>query len=114
MSKASMRLLSRDEIEQVHATSLRVLSEVGVKIDSPSVLALMNGAGANVDKTRKLVFLDERMVSAALKSAPRKVRICSRRGVDFSVPEEGVQLISPDGPPPAVLDIATGKKRPSK
>ena len=114
MSKASMRLLSSDEIEQVHSTSLRVLSEVGVKIDSPSVLALMNGAGAKVDKTRKLVFLDERMVSAALKSAPRKVRMCSRRGVDFSVPEEGVQLISPDGQPPAVLDIATGKKRPSK
>ena len=114
MSKASMRLLSKDEIEQVHSTSLRVLSEVGVKIDSPSVLALMKGAGAKVDKTRQLVFLDERMVSAALKSAPRKVRICSRRGVDFSVPEEGVQLISPDGQPPAVLDIATGKKRPSK
>ncbi len=114
MSKASMKLLSKDEIEQVHSTSLRVLSEVGVKIDSPSVLAMMKDAGTKVDEKRQLAFLDERTVSAALKSAPKKVRLCSRRGVDFAVPQEGVQLISTDGQPPAVLDIATGKKRPSK
>lgn len=36
MAKAMMKVLSNDEIELVHQSSLSILSEVGVKIDSPS------------------------------------------------------------------------------
>jgi trimethylamine--corrinoid protein Co-methyltransferase len=61
-----------------------------------------------------MAFLDERTVSQALKDAPKKVRICSRGGRDFSVPEPGMSLISTDGQPPAVFDIETRRKRPSK
>jgi len=114
MSMARMSVLSKDDIEQVHAASLRILSEVGVRIDSPSVLEMMAKAGARVDEAKGLVFLDEGTVSQALKDAPRKVRICSRGGKDFSIPEAGVSLISTDGQPPAVFDIGTGEKRPSK
>jgi len=35
MSKASMAVLSKSEIEMIHDTSLRMLSDVGFKIDSP-------------------------------------------------------------------------------
>ena len=113
MSKATMSVLAKDEIELVHETSLRILSEVGVKIESPSVLELLKGAGAKVDPQKQLAFLDERIVSQALKSAPRKIRLCSRRGVDYEIPGDDVQMISPDGQPPAIFDIETGKKRPS-
>ena len=114
MTKAMMKVLSKDDIEFVHQSSLRVLSEVGVKIDSPSVVELLRKAGAKTDKERGLVRLDERIVLQSLKSAPRSINICSRRGVDFKIPDDNVQLISPDGQPPAVFDVATGKKRPSK
>jgi len=113
MSKATMSVLAKDEIELVHGTSLRILSEVGVKIESPSVLEILKEAGAKVDPQKQLAFLDERIVSQALKSAPRKVRLCSRRGVDYEIPGDDVQMISPDGQPPAIFDIETGKKRPS-
>jgi trimethylamine---corrinoid protein Co-methyltransferase len=113
MSKATMSVLAKDEIELVHETSLRVLSEVGVKIESPSVLELLKKAGARIDSQKGLAFLDERIVSQALKSAPKKIRLCSRRGVDYEVPAEGVQMISPDGQPPAIFDIETGEKRAS-
>ncbi|OGS42849.1 MAG: hypothetical protein A3K67_03570, partial [Euryarchaeota archaeon RBG_16_62_10] len=112
--KTSMSVLSRSDIEKVHQTSLRILSEVGVKIDSPSVLGLMAKAGARVDKDRMVAFLDERMVSQALKTAPKKLRLSSRGGTEHDVPKEGVQLISTDGQPPAVFDLATMTKRPSK
>jgi trimethylamine--corrinoid protein Co-methyltransferase len=111
MSKATMSVLAKDEIELVHETSLRILSEVGVKIESPSVLELLKEAGAKVDPQKQLAFLDERIVSQALKSAPRKIRLCSRRGVDYEIPGDDVQMISPDGQPPAIFDIETGKKR---
>jgi len=111
--KASMSVLSKSDIEQVHQASLRILSEVGVKVDSPTVLELMAKAGAKVDRSKLMMFLHERMVSDALRSAPKKVRLCSRGGVDYEVPTEGVQLVSPDGQPPAIFDVYTMKKRPS-
>lgn len=114
MSMARLSVLSRDDIEQVHAVSLRILSEVGVKVDSPSVLNIISKAGARVDAKKGLAFLDERVVSQALRDAPEKVKICSREGKDFTIPEPGVSLISPDGQPPAVFDIETRSKRPSK
>lgn len=114
MSMAKLSVLSKDDIEQVHAVSLRILSEVGVRIDSPSVLEMMAKAGVRVDMAKGMAFLDERTVSQAIKAAPKKVRICSRGGRDFSVPEPGVSLISTDGQPPAVFDIETRRKRPSK
>lgn len=114
MSKASMSILSRNEVELVHTTALRILSEVGVKIESPSVLVLLKKAGAKVDEKKETVLLPEGMIKEALRSAPKSVKICSRGGVDYTIPDDGVQLMSPDGQPPAVWDIKTGERRPSK
>lgn len=113
MSKATMKVLSRDDIELVHESSLKILAETGVKIDSPSVLGLMKKAGLKVDEKKGLVFLSEEDVSHALKTAPKSIKICARKGVDYTIPDDGVQLVSPDGQPPAVFDLHLGKKRPS-
>jgi len=112
MSEVTMKVLSKDDIENVHASSLKILSEVGVRIESPSVVDLMAKAGAKVDKKQLRVWLSEDIVSRALKSAPKSVKLCSRGGKDHLIP--GEQLISTDGQPPAMFDVATGKKRPSR
>jgi len=113
MTKTIMKVLSADDIELIHESSLRILSEVGVKIDSPSVVDLFQEAGAKTDRKEGRVYLDEKLISKSLLSAPKKVKICSRRGVDYTIPGEDVQLVSPDGQPSAVFEISTGKKRPS-
>jgi len=113
MTAASMSVLSRDDIAKVHDGALRLLSEVGVKIESRAVAEMLAKAGASIDPRKGFVLLPERMVSEALRTSPRKVRICSRGGVDHEIPNEGVQLISTDGQPPAVFDVSTGVKRPS-
>lgn len=113
MSITKMSVLAKDEIGLVHESSMRILAQVGVRIESPSVLELLEKAGARVDAQKGLAFLDERIVSQALASVPKKIGLCSRRGVDFEIPADGVQMISPDGQPPAVFDLETGKKRPS-
>lgn len=113
MSRATMKVLSRDDIEKVHSSSLRILSEVGVKIESPSVLDVLAKGGAKVDKKEQRAWLPENMVSRALKSAPHDVRLSSRGGVDYTVPGDGKQLISTDGQPPAVFDVKKGEKRAS-
>src|SRR4030067_447754 len=111
MARSSMQVLSKGEIEQVHQTSLKILSEVGVKVDSPSVRVLLEKGGARVDKKKGIIYLDESLVTGALKTAPKKVKICSRGGRDYSIPQQGGQLISPDGQPPAIFDVSKGQKR---
>ena len=86
MTKASMSVLSRTDIGQIHDASVRILSEVGVKIESPSVLSLLKKAGAKVDEKKEIALLPERMVSDALKTVPKSIKICSRRGVDYTIP----------------------------
>jgi len=114
MTRASMSVLSKDDIQQVHDTSLRILAEVGVKIDSPKILEMARSNGVKIYSGKGLAFLDESTIKNALKTAPKKIKICSRGGKDYTIPEEGVQLLSTDGQPPAVYDAATKKKRPSK
>ena len=111
MARSCMRVMAKNDIEQVHQTSLRIISEVGFKVDSPSVRRILEQGGAKVDNKSGIVRLDEKLVSSALKSAPRNVRICARSGRDYQIPSEGVQLVSPDGQPPVVLDVNTGEKR---
>jgi trimethylamine--corrinoid protein Co-methyltransferase len=113
MTLASMSVLSKDDIERVHDASLRILSEVGVMVESSSVRDMLGNAGARVDDSRQLVWLDERLIRSSIESAPKRIRISSRGGVDFTIPGEGVQLISTDGQPPAVFDAATATKRAS-
>src|SRR5512137_576004 len=103
MSKARMVVLSKNEIEMVHETSLRMLSEIGYKIDSPRVLKMLADAGVRTDEKKQLIFLDERLIKEALRTAPKSIKICSRSGKDYTIPQEGVQLVSPDGQPAAVF-----------
>jgi len=110
---ASMSVLSRDDREKVHQAALRILSETGVRVESAEVLRILTDAGARVDAGSQRVWLDEHMVTESLRTAPREVRICSRAGKDHVVPGEGVQLVSTDGQPPAVLDLDLGARRPS-
>ena len=113
MTMATMSVLSRDDKERVHQAALRMLNETGVRVESADVLRVLAHAGAKVDFGSQMTWLDEGVVTEALRTAPRKVRICSRGGKDHVVPEVGVQLISTDGEPPAVLDLDKGVKRPS-
>jgi trimethylamine--corrinoid protein Co-methyltransferase len=113
MTLASMSVLSRDDIGRMHDASLRILSEVGVRMESASVRDLLRDAGADVDDSRQLVRLGERLVRSSVESAPKSIRMSSRGGVDFTIPGEDVQLISTDGQPPAVFDAATATKRAS-
>lgn len=110
---AAMSLLSKKDIEKVHEASLRILADVGVRVENAAVRDALKNAGARVDDSKELVFLDESRIERSVESAPKKVRICSRGGKDFVIPGEGAQIVSTDGQPAAVFDVETGEKRAS-
>lgn len=71
-------LLSADEIEAIHLTSLRVLEEVGLNIHHPEAFELFRRAGALSDEGTRRVRLGREIVAAALETAPPTVTLGTR------------------------------------
>ena len=80
MVKKTFRLLSKDDIQTIHETSLKVLEEVGVQIDNENALNLLANAGANVNYKEKLVFIPEALAKEALKKTPSEFKLYSLDG----------------------------------
>src|ERR1700722_15961380 len=65
-----MEVLSADQLEAVHLTSLRILEELGMEVMSARALGILEAAGAGVDPGTRIVRLDRGLVEKALASAP--------------------------------------------
>jgi trimethylamine--corrinoid protein Co-methyltransferase len=65
-----MELLSADQLEAVHFTSLRILEELGMEIMSGRAREILAAAGAEVDSATRTVRLDRGLVEKALATAP--------------------------------------------
>jgi trimethylamine--corrinoid protein Co-methyltransferase len=70
--------LTTEEIQRIHATSLRVLAEVGVEVTLPEARKLFRDAGAEVDETSRVVKINRELVEHLLNKAPPVVRLCGR------------------------------------
>jgi trimethylamine---corrinoid protein Co-methyltransferase len=77
---APMDVLSADQIEAIHQTSLRILEDLGVEVMSPRALAVLGAAGADVDPATGTVRLDRGLVETALRSAPGSFVLTPRNG----------------------------------
>ena len=54
--------LSEDKLGRIHGCALRVLEEIGVKVELPEALQIFSEGGANVDTDNKLVKIPPKMV----------------------------------------------------
>jgi trimethylamine--corrinoid protein Co-methyltransferase len=66
---APMAVLSADQLEAIHLTSLRILEELGMEVMSPRALARLRAGGAEVDSGQRTARLDRGLVEKALKQA---------------------------------------------
>ena len=78
MPRPHIDLLSHDDIQSIHETSLRILSKVGVIVHHAGVLARLAEGGAKVDFTQKLARFDEGMVQSALLQASKQYVLYGR------------------------------------
>ena len=65
-----MELLTPDQIEAIHRTSLDILENLGVEMMSARALAYFEAAGARVDHLSRTVRIDRGLVDTALSSTP--------------------------------------------
>ena len=109
--KLSGQVLSRDEQEHVHETSLRILSEVGVKFHGKKALPLLKRNGAIVDEDSKIARLPKEMIEEALGMAPKSFVLGARNpAYDFPMPSK-VTRYCIDGTAAFVMDFVSGERR---
>ena len=80
MASLKVNLLSKEEIEKTHQVALRILEEVGVKIEYEAICQKLKKAGAKVDEVSGIVKLPPQMVSEALQIAPQEIELHSPTG----------------------------------
>ena len=70
------RIVSDDQIEQIHRQSLRVLEEIGMDVVYPEAREIFRRAGASVDGERVRIGRD--IVEEALKTPPAEFTFHAR------------------------------------
>jgi trimethylamine---corrinoid protein Co-methyltransferase len=73
-----MQLLSEDQLEAIHLTSLRILENLGMEMMSSRALAVLERGGAQIDWATKTVRLDRGLVESALKSTAASFTLTPR------------------------------------
>lgn len=77
--RPSYRLLTQEQVQQLHQASLQILETIGVKVPHEAALNLLVNAGCTVNEN-ELVRIPPRLVEASIRSAPREVEIFNRSG----------------------------------
>ncbi len=73
-----MVVLSDDQLEAIHLTSMRILEELGIEVMSERALDILAKAGARVDHKKMVVRIDWTMVEQALATAPAMFTLTPR------------------------------------
>jgi trimethylamine--corrinoid protein Co-methyltransferase len=73
--KLTLRMLSSEEVGKVREQCLRLLSEMGMKIDHEGVLRMLADAGAQVDYETRVVRFPSALVETALKTVPGELTV---------------------------------------
>jgi len=108
-----LRILTSDELHEIHLATLEILERIGVKVLEQKALRMLEEAGAHIEIEEKIARIPQYLVEEAIKKAPSgftlfgrdqkyKLRLEDKR-VYFSMQGTGVH----------VLDLETGKRRDS-
>jgi len=75
----SYRLLTEDQIREIHLASLDILETVGVRVNHEEAVRMLEAAGCRV-KPGNIVLIPGWLVDACIHSAPSRITIYNRRG----------------------------------
>jgi trimethylamine--corrinoid protein Co-methyltransferase len=108
-----LRVLTSDEVYEIHLATLEILDHVGVRVLEPKAFSVLEKAGANVNQKERIARIPKYLVNEAVKKAPSSFTLYGRNGkyklrlggerTYFALPGTGVN----------VLDLETGKCRSS-
>jgi trimethylamine--corrinoid protein Co-methyltransferase len=111
---ASLQVLSRDEIRQVHDASVHILEHAGVRVHSRTLLDALRGCGLAVDADRGIVRFTRDCLEAAVSQVPAEFDVCDRDGQPAFCLGDGQPRVAAGHNAVFWVDSDTGATRPSR
>ena len=105
------RVLSDDQIEEIHLATLEVLRRTGVVIKEPAGRDLLKKAGCWLDGER--VRIPPHLIEWAARSTPPRVVLCNRHGDPALFLERNKVYYGTGSDTPNVVDPYSGQRRPA-
>ena len=104
------RIFSDDAIADIHATALRVLRELGMKVLLPEARQIFSAAGAASDDDTMVVRIGDDIVRAALDTAPRHWTMAAPNPARAQLMNAEAMLFYPGSGCPNVTDLERGRR----
>ncbi|MBN2152006.1 MAG: trimethylamine methyltransferase family protein [Candidatus Lokiarchaeota archaeon] len=110
VARPRYRLLDDGQIERIHATTLKILEETGVRVADPEGIRVLEEAGCAVEK-EDIVRIPRGVVEACIESAPSRIDIYDRKGEPAMVLEGRNSYFGLGTDLPTTVDLETGEAR---
>ena len=78
--RPQMKMLTEEQIHDVHEYTMTLLETTGVRVDSPSAVEMLEKRVGRLNVEGRTVRMPREVVEWAIKSAPRRIQIYDRRG----------------------------------
>jgi len=105
-----IEILDPDQLDQIHDNSMRILSDIGIKVLDDCSRRYLANAGAIVDDTTEMVRFDPGMVMELVALAPASTRLHARNS-DYNLTLGGNNIIfSSVMCPPFANDLDRGRR----
>jgi trimethylamine--corrinoid protein Co-methyltransferase len=113
MKTQHFEVLSQTEVERIHAASMEILGEVGIKVGYKTARDVYREAGAIVDDAAESVKIPEKLVNWAIEQAPSEFKLYGS-DPEFQLQISGNQVtpvFAGLGTPTRVIDLDSGQAR---
>jgi trimethylamine---corrinoid protein Co-methyltransferase len=105
-----MKLLSDDQLEEIHLASLEILRRTGCIVESEDAIEMLKKAGCRVENGNR-VYFPASLVEWALKAAPSTISMCDRN-LEPAMRLEGTKTYFGTGSDTVnLIDPYTGERR---
>ena len=109
-----IKVLSEEQVDQIHEASLRMLERTGIRFDSEDARSRLLRAGASQhDSRRSVIRFPRSLIEDAIEKVPRKIAYFARDPA-WDIEYDGEHMYSyAGGGDPKMIDLDTGQIRPS-
>ncbi|MCS7305649.1 MAG: trimethylamine methyltransferase family protein [Thermoguttaceae bacterium] len=114
MELAKLRVLSDEEIQQIHNATLEILSQCGVKMHHRPMLQFLKDKGLAVDMETGIVRFSPTAIEDALAAAPAQFEVFDRQGRFAYVLGDRRSKIAAGHNAVFWVDSETGQTRPAR
>jgi len=107
-----LKILTKDELYDIHLATLEVLEHTGVKVEHEGALKALDNIGAYVDYKKQHVYFPQDLVQEMIKKTPKRFTYYGRNPkLKLSIENDRVYFLD-GGTPIKVLDL-DGNYRPA-